>query len=181
MEKGAKIAALLSFLAAPVAAQQILVCTPLPHRPVSHRAHHVHYIPGHSIRHHTRRRCHHPHIVCHWVDELGGPAGEEPGAEWFPENAGTDLGGGFGDFGGFGGGGGDLGSDEGGVSPFFIVQDAQPVVEALIADIAGCGASGGDSLPTPVPEPSTWLLFVIGMAATGFSIFRQRLATVSRT
>jgi hypothetical protein len=39
---------------------------------------------------------------------------------------------------------------------------------------------GWAALPAPIPEPSTWLLFSIGFACIGFSIFRQRLTTVSR-
>jgi hypothetical protein len=31
------------------------------------------------------------------------------------------------------------------------------------------------------PEPSTWAMMLIGFAAIGFSVFRQRLATVSRS
>ena len=35
-------------------------------------------------------------------------------------------------------------------------------------------------LPEAVPEPATWLMMLIGFACIGFSIFRQRLATVSQ-
>lgn len=34
---------------------------------------------------------------------------------------------------------------------------------------------------TGVPEASTWLMLLMGFACIGFSIFRQRLTTVSRT
>ena len=43
-----------------------------------------------------------------------------------------------------------------------------------------CGPNCGPTPMVSVPEPASWLLFAIGMMAIGFSMFRQRLATVSQ-
>lgn len=57
---------------------QLLVCEPSrPH--VHHSLHHAHVVvlrPTLRHHHHHARVCH-AHVHCHWVDQLGGPAGAE--------------------------------------------------------------------------------------------------------
>lgn len=82
---------------------------------------------------------------------------------------GDDFGGAgpFGDFGGGGFGG------QGGTPPILVFFTPETPTTPLLPLVPVTPA-------TPVPEPSTLVLMLIGFACIGFSIFRQRLATVSQ-
>lgn len=178
MEKGAKIVALISILAAsPAAADLIYVSCDLPLARLAPIPSHLHH-PLH--RHHRHR---HPvgkrgRVGLHFAiwrgmcplfvgevllplpEELGGPSGFEAfgGGDWPIEDASSDFGadaGGF-DGGGFGGGG--LGSD---IGPLLSLS------APFIASLFPSGSVVPIILPpaVPVPEPSTWLLILAGFAA----------------
>lgn len=184
MEKGAKIAALLSILAAaPAAAQTILVPCDLPIArlaPIHFKAHlrhplHKHHRHKHPVGKRGRLGLHFalsrglcPVFVGEALlplpEDLGGPAGEEPfGGDYPIESWGADYGGeGSGWFGGFGGGGGGFGGD---VPPWIFVVDTPPLVPIGPIVPPPWTPCVPPPVPTPVPEPATWLLILAGFAA----------------
>jgi hypothetical protein len=195
MENRARAFALIFALAAsPAASAVIYVPCDLP---LAHVAPVLHF-KAHVRRPHRRHHHRHPagkrgrlglhfaiaHHLCPVFvggsllplpEELGGPAGAEYyGGDWVPfEIADTDLSGDEGYFGSFEGGGSAGGGDW---TDFPIVLiERPPLIPPPFVTLYVPPSSS-----TPVPEPATWLLFAIGMAAMGFSIFRQRLATVSK-
>ena len=157
---------------------QILVCEPT--RPHMHHASlyyprkRLHVIVLHpTLRHHPhhKRMCH-AHVRCHWVDDLGGPAGEEGFGEGYPyEEFSTELGG-FSE-GGFGGGFG------GGVGGFFIPSFFVPAFFAPALFVTPLvGALPEFTAVTPsggaVPEVSTWLMSLMGFGVMTYIALDKR-------
>lgn len=101
----------------------------------------------------------------------GGGGGTAPGSG----GGGFALGGGFAPIGGFGGGGSG-GGGGGGFTPF----------------VPGGGGPGGgrppdsgpttppDIRPTPVPEPGTWLMLIVGFGLVGVAVRRGRRPAQAR-
>jgi len=60
------------------------------------------------------------------------------------------------------------------------ISGVTPFTQATFLSSSAAFEFNLPSTGAATPEPSTWLMMLIGFAAIGFSIFRQRLATVSR-